>query len=542
MFKGKKFFALALITIFILALAGCSGKTSAPAQDQPKEPAIVNADLGTDPGGIDPQKETTLVAYSMAREVFSTLVRFKGQSMELEPELLAEMPTVSEDGKTYHFTLKSGLKFNDGSTLDAKDVKYTFERLLDPKLASPNTWFVEDLIVGAKDKLEGKANEVAGVKVTGDLTFDIELTQPYAPFLSILAVPFASIYPEEAANVTPEEFALKPIGSGPFMVKEWVRDDHLDYVKNPYYFEKDIPKVDGVHYVFLGDAATGMLEFENGNIDTVTPSDEEIIQMRQDPNKKDLLVDTISLNTWYLLPNVEDPVLKDVRVRQAISLAIDREKLVKEVLNGMGEPAHGFLPPGLPGYDESSSVLEYNPEKAKQLLAEAGYGPDHPLKIESWQRGSAESTMKRHVAIQAMLKEVGIEMEIKPMEKGIFNPNRAEGKIPLHFGNWYADFPDADNFFYGYVHSSQSKGMSSNYKNPEVDKLLEQGRLETDPAKRAEIYKKVDQIVTRQDYAIIPIFHKGGAVAVQPWLKGYFVPVNEVTTFRDVWIEGKPAK
>lgn len=533
--------ALLLILVMILAV-GCSkpketgpdttGTTPAPAQEVKKGPngeiygGTYRISLAQEPAGMDPQVDTTLTVYNMSRNIFNTLIRYKGNTLDLEPELLTEMPTVDADNKTYHFKLRNDVSFTNGQKLTAKDVKYTFERMMTKATKAKNTWVFEE-ILGAKEMLDGKATELSGFKLTGDYSFDIVLARPYGPFLQLLATPPASIFPMEYTKSKGDQFQRAPIGSGPFKVVNWEPNKQITLEKNASYFEKGVPFLDKVEYRILPEEATRWLEFEKGTFDVGTPPTAEFKNAKT--SGKWQFIEYTTLNTYYLALDLK--TFKDKRVREAISLSIDREKILKTVWNDQGKVAKQFVTPGIPGALTSPAGFKYDPAKAKELLKAAGAAN---LKMESWQRGT-EKISDTNLAIQQMLKEVGINYEVKLVDSATFREARSKGNIPSNYGNWFADYPDPDNYLYTYFHSSQSKGMSVNMNDPAVDKILEEARGLADQAKRAKMYQDLETKLVLEEYMIIPLLHQTGYEVAQKWVHGIKGHPTEVEGVRYVW-------
>jgi ABC-type transport system substrate-binding protein len=229
---------------------------------------------------------------------------------------------------------------------------------------------------------------------------------------------------------------------------------------------------------------------------------------------------------------------QDVRVRKAIAMAIDKDKILKELLNNRGVVAKGLLGPGIPGYNENNPGFPYDPEQARKLLAEAGY--PNGFEVENWQAKS-ETFYKRNVAIQAMLKQIGIDMKINQMDSASWRQSRNNGKVPIYLANWWADIPDPDNYMYNILHSTQTPGWSINYKNPKVDELIEKARVSTDMNERIKMYQEAEKIAIYDDVSIIPLFHIKEYYIVQPYVKDVqFHPTGIGSyNYRTMWLEKK---
>lgn len=527
-----------VLTAAMLLTTACSKpqpteqKGTTPTQEVKKGPngeiygGTFTVAIGEEPPVLDPQVDTTLQVYNMSRDIFSTLVRYKGNTLELEPELLAEMPKADADNITYHFKLRNDVVFHNGAKLTAKDVKYTFERMLLPDTKAQNTWVLEE-IAGAKEMIDKKATELKGFTIKSDTEFDIVLARPFGPFVQLLATPPTSIFPADYAKEKGDKFAREPVGTGPFKLAKWEPNQLIVLEKNPNYFEKGLPYLDKVEYKVIPDEATRWLEFEKGTNDIGAPPTAEFTNAKT--SGKWQFIEYTTLNTFYL--SLDLNTFKDKRVREAISMAIDREKILKTVWNDQGKVAKQFVTAGIPGALTSPKGFEFNPEKAKQLLKDAGATN---LTIESWQRGG-DKVSDTNLAIQQMLKNVGIDYQVKIADKAAFREARSKGSIPANYGNWFADYPDPDNYLYTYFHSSQSKGMSVNYNNPDVDKVLDEARGIADQAKRQKMYQDVENKLIFEEFAIIPLLHQTGYTVVQKNVHGIKGHPTEVESLKLVW-------
>ena len=519
--KSLRVISFLLAAVMLLA-AGCSGtKEKAGSTGGTYRVAITE-----EPPIIDPQLDTTLMVYNMSRNVFSTLLRYKPGSLELEPELLAEMPKADADNVTYHFKLRSGVTFHNGAKLTSKDVKATFERMLTPATEAANTWVLAE-IKGAQEMLDGKAKELAGIVVKDDLNFDIVLARPFGPFLQNLATAPASIFPADVIKEKGAQFGRAPVGTGPFKLAKWDANSLLKLEKNPNYFEKGLPYLDGVEYRVIPEESTRWMEFQAGTLDEGAPPTAEFTAAKTSGDYQ--FIEYTTLNTWYIA--FDQKTFTDKRVREAISLAIDRQKLLTAVWNDQGKIAKQFVTPGIPGAIEKAADLKYDPAKAKELLKQAGVTN---LKIEAWQRGT-DKVSDLNLAIQQMLKEVGIDWQVKMVDRATFNATRAKGNIPANQGNWYADYPDPDNYLYTYFHSSQSTGMSINFSDPAVDKILDEARGLADQNKRQKMYQDLEKKLILEEYRIIPLLHQTGYTFAQKWVHGIKGHPTEVEGLRLIW-------
>ena len=318
------------------------------------------------------------------------------------------------------------------------------------------------------------------------------------------------------------------IGTGPYKLES--NDDltKVVMVKNSEYHGEE-PKLDRIEVIFIDDNNTKILEYEKGNIDACDLSADFLAQY-QDSDLKDEINPYMGLGTYIVNLNLNSDKLKDVRVREAISLAINREEFVTSVLNGAGEPASSFLNPKVPGHDDSLDVYEYNVEKAKQLLKEAGA---EGLTLSAKVRAGDQQRM---VAIQGYLKEIGINMDVQVLDNGVWASEWQKGSLEVTMIGWFPLYADADNQMYTYFYSGNASGKSSFFNNAEFDNLMTQARSELDETKRAELYKQADKILSRDEYATIPVYYPKNQFLAKPWVKNMKVG-NLIYHFNDIDID-----
>jgi peptide/nickel transport system substrate-binding protein len=408
----------------------------------------------------------------------ANLVRVTKDGVGLEPDL-AEKWTLADDKKTYTFTLRDGLKFSDGSPLKASDVKFSLERLRD-----------------TKDSVMGSMYQVIGdIKAPDDKTVVITTKDPSAPLLSTLAMFAASILPEQAVKAAGEDFGTKPVGAGAFMLKNWAHGDKVELVRNPNYWEASRVKLDGIEWLYVPDDNTRMLKLQAGEVDAaIFVPFNMVAQLKQDPNIE-VHLDPSSREDFLLLNEQHKP-LDDVRVRQAICQAIDREAIVKAVLFGNGTVANSFIPGGALYYNKDNPTCKYDPESAKKLLTDAG-ATDLNLKLLIDSGNSVND--QTAVLIKDNLAKVGINIDIVKEESGQEWDSTVAGDYDLSIEYWTNDIIDPDEkatfSLYG---KDDNRSYYTGYNNPHVTELIDQGRAEMDPAKRTAIYNEIQKIASTE--------------------------------------------
>lgn len=534
----KKLFVTLLSAVMLIGcFTGCggdSGGSGSTSYDDGFGENVLRITYDHECESGDPRQTTA--DYIIPLNIFDTLVTTvstEDGGYELEPGL-AESWEISKDGKTYSMHLRQGVKFTNGEEVTSDDVLYTVDSMLDPERAALNSSWM-DMIVGAQDVLDGKAESVEGkgIIIHDDYNFDIVLNDSYAPFLATLSVPGWSILNREACEAADEEgggpantvFGAEPeatIGSGPFILKEWVLNDYIYLEVNEDYW-RGAPEIDGILIKVVPDAETEKMLFDSGQIDIFDLDNARhlIPEYTESDEWKDNIVSKITLGTSYLSINENIEPFDDVRVRKALQMAIDRDTIREEMYEGTGENANGIYPPGLTGYNENLEEIPYDPEAAKELLAEAGYADGFDMTIT--QTADDSSTLELNEIIQAQLAEIGVNVTIEQMDEASWYDIRATGELPMYMSTWYGDFNDPDNFIYTFFASSNNKSRSFNYSNTEAIKRIEAARHITDEEERIKEYQDLEKLVIQDDAAWIPLFHAEKIRVVQDRVKG-FVP------------------
>jgi len=460
------------LAAMLIAAGALLGAADAKAESDLK--ISTNQDATT----FDPIKTIQNADIWVMDNMNANLVRVTKDGTGLEPDL-AEKWTLSSDNKTYTFTLRAGLKFGDGSPLKASDVKFSLERLRDTK----------DSVMGSMYKV------VTKVEAPDDTTVVITTDKPSAPLLSTLAMFSASILPEAAVKAAGDDFGTKPVGAGAFKLENWAHGDRIVLVKNPNYWEASRVKLDKVEWIYVPDDNTRMLKLQAGETDaTIFVPFNMVAQLKQDPNIE-VHLDASSREDFMIINEQKKP-MDDVRVRQAICMAIDRDAIVKAVLFGNGTVANSFIPGGALYYNKDNPTCKYDPDGAKKLLADAGAtNLKFGLLIDS---GNAVND-QTSVLIKDNLAKVGIDIDIQKEEGGQEWDTTVAGNYDLSIEYWTNDIIDPDEkatfSLYG---KDDNKSYYTGYNNPKVTDLIDQGRIEMDKDKRTTIYNEIQKTATTE--------------------------------------------
>lgn len=500
-----------LILLVLPALLSCGGGSESSA---PQRKTLIDSRDTYDPRSMDPALSTDVPTGRAVAYIFDGLTRFTPDAKVVPG--LARSWAVTADGLTYTFLLRSGVKFHDGSPFTAKNVVSTFQRVLDPKTKGGRGWPLFP-IKGAEDYAGGKSQSITGLAAPNDTTVVITLKEPLAIFPKLLAMPVTSIVPQNAGA----ELGQKPIGTGPWKFVEWKHDDFIRFARNPDYFDGP-PKSDSLMARIIPEMSTATAEFEAGNVDVLSVPDETGKSWLTDPAKKNLLQSAPALRFWYVAINTTRGPLSDVRVRQALNHAVNVPTILSAVMAGRGAVANGVIPPSLAGYDAARKPYAYDPARAKQLLTEAGY--PNGIDLELWS-ATTDQSPRLAQAIQANLAEAGIRAKIVQRDASSVREAARKGASDLYVKEWWADYPDAENFLFPLLHS-KNKGPGGNvsfYSNKRFDSLIDQAHAEQVEDRRNALYSQADQLQF-QDAPMIYLFFYKDMYAVQPWIRGFTVP------------------
>lgn len=471
--------------------------------------------LSANPTTLDPALIVDVSGASIASKIFSGLVRLN-DDLEIIPDI-ADRWIISKDGKKYRFFIKRGIKFSNGREVMARDFKYSFQRVLDPKTKSPNTWVFER-VKGAREFRGGLANEVRGFSILDEYTFEIVLERPFSPFLSMLTMTPAYVVPEEEVKRVGDDFSSNPSGSGPFVLKRWLHNRELVLEKNEDY-SGEMPKVRGIVYRIIPEDLTALTEFEIGNIDVISLPASAYSKFRNDKRWSRHIVNINGLNTYYLGLNSSRSPFDNPAFRRAVFYAIDRKKILETFYEGRGRLANGPVPDMLRKWDVKETY-SYRPEKAKEIIRELNLSG---IKVKMYVTSDQEVVDLSEI-IQWYLSDVGIEVIIKQLEWSAYKEAINNGEPDMFWLSWWADYPDAENFLFPLFHSSNigPAGNRTRYRNIEVDRLIEKGQYSINEKDRNSFYQSAEEIIIK-DAPWVFFWHRTDFIIKQPWIKGYKV-------------------
>lgn len=451
MFKRVVFSLSLILMIMVTAWSGAI-PTAAPVLAETTEDetpqsggeiiVVYKDDLAT----LDPAIAYDWTNWPAEKMVFDGLLDYD-ETTNIMPRLAAEMPEVSEDGTVYTFKLREGVKFQNGREFTADDVVYTMNRVIDPETASPGAGFYVG-IKGAQEFMDGEADSAEGIKALDDYTVQFTLTQPDVTFLNKMALNFAYIVPKEVVEEEGDNFGHAPVGTGPYTLGEWKPGQYLVFERNPDYFYEGLPYLDKITIEVGVEPDVALLRLEKGEIDLMgdPPPGADWVRIVNDPAWENRITRAPSISTIYIAINTTTPPLDNVTVRKALNHAIDKQRIV-QLLNGRGSVANQVLPPLMPGYDPDYVGYEYDPDKAKSLLEEAGFSDGFETSIECI---SVEPQPKLCESFQQDLSKIGIKLTIDSLAAPNVIDDASNGKNPLTWSGglaWIQDYPDPDDFY-----------------------------------------------------------------------------------------------
>jgi peptide/nickel transport system substrate-binding protein len=494
-----------LLVICLMVVVAAIGLSTAAA------PKILVYAKGADPRGLDPAYVDDGESAKIIVNIYDTLVKYKRGGTDIEPGLATSW-TKSPDGLTWTFNLRKGVKFHDGTPFNAAAVKFSVDRQLPP--------LVKDSMPYASFTF----GPVKRVEVVNDSTVRFVLSRPYAPFLANLAMALAApiVSPTAVKKYGEDDFSQHPVGTGAFIFEKWDKDQQIVLVKNNNYWGVKA-KVDKVVYVTTKENSVRASQLITGAADIIDGIDPNDVKTLESNGMH--VIKNPGMNINYMCFMCHRKPFNDVRVRRAISMAINREAIVKYLYQGYAEVANGPLPSFIPGYDPKLKPIGYNPEGAKKLLAEAGC-PNLTFNFITYSNPRPYNTangVKLAEAVQAELLKIGVKTNIKVYPWKEYKDVLYKGEEgEVGFYGWVGDNGDADNFLSLLSsHEIESTLNSAKYANPKVDALLEQGTKTSDPKARVKIYQDLQKILI-DEAPWVYISHAEDLAACKPTVKNFY--------------------
>lgn len=502
----------------------------------------------SDVRGFDPHKSFDELSNMGIKLLFEGLLDYDRDTMDLVPRLALEVPEPSEDGRTYRFRLREGVRFADdpcfeggrGREVTAHDVRWSMEHMLATGTASPGATFYT-LIEGYDAFRAGEASHVSGIRVIDRHTIDFSLSRPDQTFLYTMAMSFAYPVAREAYARYGEEIRRHPVGTGAYVLEDWEPGVELTFVRNPNYFEEGRPWVDRQVFELNLDRGPAVMRFRNGDLDHIhrqTPSD--YLELRDMEAWAPYRVEAPQPNIWGVIMNCDLAPFDDRHVRRAVAFAINRAQWRRARANRLalqGQP----IPRVLPGFDpELPGRHEYDLERAREEMRLAGHPDGIEQEIEVW-LGEGDTGRRYGELIQSDLREIGLNIRIKQVAFPIFLQETGKPRTAqMLLSGWSMDFPDPANFLDILFHSrsiheedSENKAF---YSNPELDRILDEARVERDRPRRLAMYREASRILV-DDAPWAFVWSDVSMEMWQPYVRNYRPHAVWDNFYRDVWLD-----
>ncbi len=501
-------FAFMLSVLFLTFLAACNNSTNKTNLK------VFRYNQASGIASLDPAFSKDQATIWACNQLYNSLVALDSNLNIVQS--VAKSWEISEDGKTYIFHLRDDVFFHHNSCFEngkgrkviAQDFVYSFLRITDPKTASPGAWI-----------FTGKIAAGSPFIALNDSTFQLKLSRPFPPILGILSMQYCSVIPQEAVEKYGSSFRANPVGTGPFKLKNWVEGNALVLIKNENYFELDeegnqLPYLDAVKVSFMDNKKTEFLSFKQRELDFLSGIDaayiDEVLEedgtLKKELSGKLNLQKSAYLNTEYLGFNLagnnenENPFL-NISLRKALNYGIDRNAIIRYLRNGVGVPAHqGFVPKGLPEFDESLKGYTYQPVLAKQLLKKAGYRGQE-LKLYT-----NESYKDMALLITKQLEAIGVKAKLELVQPSMLREWMSSGKVEWFRGSWLADYPDAENYFAVFFGSNDAPPNYTRFRNKKFDDLYFASASVNDLSERKKLYRQMDEILI-DEAPVIPLYY-----------------------------------
>ena len=482
--------------------------------------------------GLDPARETDGESFYGATAVFDNLVEFVPGKTDIRPAL-AESWEVADDNLSVTFKLRKGVKFHDGTDFNAEAVVFSFERQLKEdhpyyNLGPWKYWGYMDM-----------SNIVDEIVAVDDYTVRFDLQKPEAPFLANLAMDFAAIVSPSAVKELGEDFKNNPVGTGPFRFVEWRKDDAIIFERNTEYWADDV-YLDRLILKVIPDATARWLALQKGEVDVVDfPSAEDLAAMKADTSVN--VMQQEGMNVGYLAFNTTKKPFDNKKVRQALNYAVNKDEIITAVYGNAGAPAKNPLPPGVWSYNDAVKDYAYDPAKAKELLAEAGYADGFSTTLWAMPVARPYNPNARKIAeiLQAQYAEIGVETDIVSYEWGTYLDKTDNLEHDMAMLGWTGDNGDPDNFLWVLLSAPAAEPPAGNiagWKNAEFTALIKEAKEIMDQDRRTELYEEA-QLVFKEEAPWLTIAHSVVSIPMKSSVQGFYIYPTGKRVFRGVWLE-----
>lgn len=518
---------------------GAGDASPTAASDAPRQGGTLTLAYFTEPSSLDPAIAWNVIDWQIEHDVYQSFLQYAHEpgeaGVELVPCLATEVPNVdnggiSADGKTYTFHLREGVRFQPpvSREVTAADFKYSFERMMKEPRAPATSFYMG--VVGADKFMKDKADEITGFRAVDDYTVEITLKSPDLSFLNAVTMGFCDVVPREWVEKWGDQFSRHPLGTGPFVFQKWTPGREIILTRNPDYWEEGKPYLDTVQYQLSLNPSTALLKLERGEIDVLGDGIPvaDLPRIQADAKLKDLIYSQPLVAISYMFMNVQMEPFDDVKVRQALSWAINRDKLVK-LQAGQAMSLWQFYPEGMPGHEPGKVYYGYDPAKAKRLLADAGYPKGFRTMLYT---DNVDPNPKLWTSVQADLAAVGVRASLKTMSNNSFHTQQSTPKtLAAGSSGWWMDFPDPSDWI-GPLFSKGSAipgGMNSSFWwTPKLETMYAEAQAMTDAAARVEKYTEMQRYIAKQA-PYVPCYQPIQTTMCSESTGGFFLhPVHQI--------------
>ena len=534
----KSSYLLAIATLYAI-LSACNpapvpeAEDKSPLPTQPLTEAVYRFPLPADPPTLDPMHITDTVSDTVVRRIFNGLVRFS-PDLQIVPDL-AENWIISDNGLKYKFFIREGVRFHNGREVTAEDVLYSFTRLVDSAAARDAGDMPSERaqmlfpVKGARAFFEGNSESFTGFEAPDENTFVIHLEQQYAPFLAVLCMSNFAIVPREVVEEDWKGFAQKPIGSGPFVFDMWDHDNQIILKANRGYWDTEV-KLDVIVFKVIPDENTRYQAFLSGDLEHADIPFGKMTEINADARLSSMVNGVTAMDMYCYGFNCEQPPFNDKLVRLAFNHAVDKESIIRNILEGRGALQQTYFPPGSFYFNEKSEGYPYDPDKAKDYLDNAGYPggegfPEVTLNIDQQQL-----SVQMAAQVQEDLRQVGLKVRIDQNDWATFLDRVYAGELLFHQNTWLADYPDPDNWLYVLLETTQAgdPGNITRFSHPQFDELVREGRATVDEETRIRLYHKAEDIALAAAPWLL-LYWRKNLTLVQPYVKGISITAMDRT-------------
>jgi oligopeptide transport system substrate-binding protein len=503
------------------------------ATPAPTKPTMLRFPLAGDPTSLEPALGPELYTGWIAENLHARLLRYD-ENNQIVP-YLAERYEVSPDSRIFTFYLRKDIKFQNGRSIVASDFKKSWERYLDPALASATGVEYLGSLVGAHDIISGTTKELRGFEIIDDHTFKVTTTEPDPGLIQRVASPFLSVVPAEAVVEGKPEWKDKPIGAGPYKFVEWKTNEKIVLEAWDGFF-LGRPSVDRIEYRIVPDNATVLAQYDAGELDAANVTYSDLKRIEADPQQSKELHAWTRARLIFFCPSMDKvAAFKDKRVRQAFNYALNKKDIIDKLLFNAYAVATGYVPPSIPEYNPKLKGYEYDPDKARALLAEAGYpnGQGFPkLKVTS----TGDLSTELEAFASQMKQNLGVNIEVETVERGkLFDGWFAHGTWDIFRWGWTADYPSAEVWLYQMLYTGVEANCSG-YSNPQFDAVVDKARVALDPKERTALWQQAEEMAM-EDAPMIPFGYDQYFYLVKPYVQGFSCNYAGPMWFKNVTIK-----